>query len=194
MLALRTASPASHSLLNSPSSPSHASTPSSCTPNILPCRIHHDGPTKVTKRYWAPTTNTEADGNKTRESRFRGRRLRGRVVKIPQGYEGVVAEKTGKELHEGANGGDGREDDLRGIAGLETEDEDDGEGDVDCGMGEKEEISAGILEEKATFNEIVVWGHDELPEKGDVFVKGVEEWIAFSEAMHGNTVPGEKEP
>lgn len=27
-----------------------------CTVNILPCRIHHDGPTKVTKRYWSPST------------------------------------------------------------------------------------------------------------------------------------------
>src|ERR1700742_4530947 len=26
----------------------------SCTANVLPCRIHHDGRTKVTKRYWSP--------------------------------------------------------------------------------------------------------------------------------------------
>jgi len=28
--------------------------PDKCSVNVLPCRIHHDGPTKVTKRYWAP--------------------------------------------------------------------------------------------------------------------------------------------
>ena len=22
--------------------------------NVLPCRLHYDGPTKVTKRYWSP--------------------------------------------------------------------------------------------------------------------------------------------
>ena len=31
----------------------------SCTPNIFPCRIHHDGPVNASERYWAPTT---ADG------------------------------------------------------------------------------------------------------------------------------------
>jgi ribonuclease H2 subunit C len=36
----------------------------------------------------------------------------------------------------------------------------------------------------ATFDEIVVWGHDQLPAADDTFVKGVEEWIAFAEAIH----------
>ncbi len=25
-----------------------------CTPNLLPCCIHHDGPANVTRRYWNP--------------------------------------------------------------------------------------------------------------------------------------------
>lgn len=25
-----------------------------CTPNILPCRINHNGPVNASKRYWAP--------------------------------------------------------------------------------------------------------------------------------------------
>lgn len=95
-----------------------------------------------------------------------------------------MAEKTDKDLQERLNSTIGREEDLRGIAGLESEDEDDLDGSTDRGMGEKEEASsAKILEEKATFDEIVIWGHDELPEKGDIFVKGVEEWIAFAEAV-----------
>ena len=25
-----------------------------CTPNLLPCRVHHDGPVEASTRYWAP--------------------------------------------------------------------------------------------------------------------------------------------
>ena len=28
-----------------------------CTPNILPCRIHRDGPVNASPRYWAPETS-----------------------------------------------------------------------------------------------------------------------------------------
>ena len=26
-----------------------------CTPNVLPCRINHNGPVDASKRYWNPT-------------------------------------------------------------------------------------------------------------------------------------------
>lgn len=41
-----------------------------------------------------------------------------------------------------------------------------------------------VLEEVATFDEIMVWGHEHVPGEDDVFVRGVQEWIAFAEAMH----------
>lgn len=28
-----------------------------CTPNILPCRIHHDGPVDSFQRYWTPVAD-----------------------------------------------------------------------------------------------------------------------------------------
>ena len=40
-----------------------------------------------------------------------------------------------------------------------------------------------LMEEKGTFQEIVVWRHEAVPEEGDVYVKGMEEWIAFAEAV-----------
>lgn len=40
-----------------------------------------------------------------------------------------------------------------------------------------------LLKEKAQFDEITVWGHDRLPAADDTFVKGIEEWIAFAEAV-----------
>jgi ribonuclease H2 subunit C len=41
-----------------------------------------------------------------------------------------------------------------------------------------------VIESTAQFNEIVVWGHDQTPDKDDAFVKGVEEWLAFANAIH----------
>jgi ribonuclease H2 subunit C len=41
-----------------------------------------------------------------------------------------------------------------------------------------------VVESTAQFNEIVVWGHDQIPDKDDAFVKGVEEWLAFANAIH----------
>ena len=57
------------------------------------------------------------------------------------------------------------------------EDEDDDE-------DEKPE-SVGVLDTAATFDELLVWGHELVPTADDPFVKGVEEWIAFAEAVSG---------
>ncbi|KAI9851845.1 MAG: hypothetical protein M1838_002561 [Thelocarpon superellum] len=42
-----------------------------------------------------------------------------------------------------------------------------------------------ILQEDATFDEIVVWGHEMMPEEtSDPYVKGMTEWISFAAQMH----------
>jgi ribonuclease H2 subunit C len=41
-----------------------------------------------------------------------------------------------------------------------------------------------ILEAVGTFDEFTVWGHDQIPAADDTFVKGIEEWVAFAEAIH----------
>lgn len=46
-----------------------------------------------------------------------------------------------------------------------------------------------VLDELSSFDEVVVWGHDQLPALDDPFVKGVEEWIAFAEALHWSKAP-----
>ena len=48
-----------------------------------------------------------------------------------------------------------------------------------------------ILEQASTFEEIMVWGHDQLPAPDDPFVKGLEEWIGFAEAI--NSQPASEE-
>ena len=39
------------------------------------------------------------------------------------------------------------------------------------------------LKAEASFDSITVWGHDRLPTGDDNFVKGIEEWITFAEAV-----------
>ena len=63
----------------------------------------------------------------------------------------------------------------------DVEDEDEEEDDIE---------PTKILEEVATFDDILVWGHEQVPGEEDVFVRGVQEWLTFAEAMH--TVEGKK--
>jgi hypothetical protein len=62
----------------------------------------------------------------------------------------------------------------------------DGEDSVYAEMEDDEgkEEKAKILREVAGFDEIVIWGHEAVPEADDHFVRGVEEWIGFAETMH----------
>ncbi|KAL4998160.1 ribonuclease H2 non-catalytic subunit-domain-containing protein [Aspergillus recurvatus] len=131
-----------------------------CTPNILPCRIHHDGPVESLNRYWTPTT----DEKDVQTAYFRGRRLRGRRVQIPEGYKGVVVAYTDREMPTATD---------REIVSESERNE-----------------PVKVLEKQATFGDYVVWGHEVIPAADDSFVKGVEEWVKFAEVMH--TGDGEK--
>ena len=57
---------------------------SKVTPNVLPCRINHNGSADLSKRHW----NVEVDAKGTRTAYFRGRKLAGAHVSVPKGYEG----------------------------------------------------------------------------------------------------------
>lgn len=86
---------------------------------------------------------------------------------MPEGYRGVVVREGEEEAEKVGKGGP-----------IEKETE---EGDE--GMEEDEEEEVKTLDDVAKFEELVVWGHETVPEDDDVFVKGVEEWIRFAEAV-----------
>ena len=140
------------------------------TPNILPCSIKHNGAVETHARYWSPAGAD--DGSAT--AYFRGRKLRGRHVKVSEGYQGVVLERTEKLVPQKRP----TEEHLR----LEEE----VDGDVEMEMEKQVEVK--MMERKAGFEEILVWGHEMAPEDDDVYVKGVQEWIAFAEAVRFNTL------
>lgn len=102
-------------------------------------------------------------------------------MKIPLGYEGIVAEKTTQTLSRDELKSLGKKYDWRGNPGQDDVDVEEDEG---ADEGDEElESPTGILDEKARFEEIVVWSHDEIAEKTDAFVKGLEEWVSFAQAV-----------
>ncbi|KAL8769951.1 MAG: hypothetical protein Q9209_004198 [Squamulea sp. 1 TL-2023] len=138
-------------------------TPRECTPNLLPCRIHHDGPVNATRRYWDP--QHDKDGNL--EAYFRGRKLKGREVKLPEGYKGVVVREEAKEDNT-------QRKNVKRMSRQQLQDEDADEDD-------EEEVK--VLEEVAGFKDFIVWGHEAVADGDDAYIKGVEEWIKFAEAV-----------
>ncbi|KLJ12032.1 hypothetical protein EMPG_12867 [Blastomyces silverae] len=153
---------------------------SSITPNILPCRIHHDGPVEISTRYWNPIVDESNPDTAT--AYFRGRRLRGRRVVIPEGYEGVLA-STDSGLQPAATleSGTKKNDQGRSHRDFDLEDDDD---DDDDDNDEDYWKSFAIVEKQGSFSDFMVWDHEKLPAADDPFVKGVSEWIRFAEAMH----------
>lgn len=131
-------------------------TPDFCIVNILPCRINHDGITKVTKRHWV--ASSEADGTKT--AHFRGRRLRGRRIALPDQYRGIVLKATNKII-------------IEPSPMVSEEDEESEMPDP-----------IKIVDEVSSIQDMVIWGHDQVPASDNTFVRGVEEWITFAEAIH----------
>ena len=139
--------------------------------------------------------NPSSDGNKT--AYFRGRKLRSRIVKVPAGYEGhflsfpnmafmqaadnspgIIATSTGRTLPKETPTSRRVEPDDSDLEELDPEEA-------------SEPVK--ILESAATFDEVTIWGHDQVPAADDPFAKGVEEWIAFAESIHSRP-PAEEGP
>lgn len=92
---------------------------------------------------------------------FRGRKLKGKDLKIGRDYRGLLVKD------------DGRTKDLnkQPRTGSVKDDEDE----------EVEEVKD--LHEVGSFDNIILWGHEELVEVDDAFVKGLGEWIGFAEIV-----------
>lgn len=89
---------------------------------------------------------------------------------VPEGYQGVVLSKTDKSLPPKPP----TAEELRRM----EEGEDD---EMDMEIEKAADVKT--MEQMYSFDEIVVWGHEVLPEDDDVYVKGVGEWVKFAEAV-----------
>jgi len=104
-----------------------------------------------------------ADGKP--EAYFRGRKLKGKEIKVPDGYQGVIVKDAGKQKNAANSMGD------RARAIYEDNEDEEKEDDID------------VLEEVSSFSGIMIWGHETIAENDDAFVKGMGEWISFAEAV-----------
>jgi ribonuclease H2 subunit C len=153
------------SLLISRKSP--ASSSPKCALNVLPCQIDHTGPVDASSRYWQPSV--DPGNGETCTSYFRGRRLRGREIMIPRGYEGVVLKKT---------------DRSEVLAEDMPVDDRDEENHMPVKEGEEAREVLQVVEHVAGFNSITVWNHEILSDQlEDVYVRGVSEWTALAGAV-----------
>lgn len=100
---------------------------------------------------------------------LRGRHLHGTSQPLPQGYTGAVLSVTDKQLQQSRPKPQAIEDD-----------EDGGENAV-----EEQDVEVYIAEQVGEFDEFIVWGHGgQVDGAQDGYVRGMKEWITFSESMH----------
>lgn len=136
-----------------------------------------------------PQTNilNPKDGN-LKIAYFRGRKLHGKTLPLPEGYKGVIASKVLHPSQQNQNQNQKprlahemsfvmEEDNEPEVIDLEAE--------AGSGGQEPELQVDGAMEVQAEFEEVVVWGHEHLADAGgDAYVRGVEEWVGFAERVH----------
>ncbi|PON74451.1 Ribonuclease H2, subunit C [Trema orientale] len=63
--------------------------------HLLPCSIKFDGPSSVSDYFKPKSTGMEVEGLRLEEAHFRGRKLQGTTLSLPEGYSGFVLGKKG---------------------------------------------------------------------------------------------------
>ncbi|KAL1955296.1 hypothetical protein VTO42DRAFT_8828 [Malbranchea cinnamomea] len=153
------------------------------TPNILPCRIQHDGPVPVSRRYWNPIQD---EGNEDQATAyFRGRKLRGTRVRIPEGYCGLIATTSTTKLQK-QSVQTNRQISMPPIDVAESNWVVDDQEEEEDKYDEEQESETTLLDTHGKFTHIQIWKHEKLPGPDDVFAKGLNEWIRFAETIHSD--------
>ncbi|GJN70620.1 ribonuclease H2 non-catalytic subunit [Purpureocillium lilacinum] len=141
-----------------------ASRSTKAVPNLLPCRIHHNGSVDPVASYWNPE---RAEGSAS-VAYFRGRKLKGTAVSVPNDFEGVVVER--KQLQDKAAPSDPQ------VQGHNVEDAD---ADV---------TDEGVMRVTAEFDEVAVWSHEvAVDSESDPYIRSIEEWLHVSEQIHSHS-------
>lgn len=98
-----------------------------------------------------------SDGTST--AYFRGRKLQGKTVKLPEGYRGVIA------IAPAAEEPPRRPEEVE-VVDLEPE------------------MPVATLQAQAAFDELVVWRHEAAVDAAaDPYLRGVEEWLALADKV-----------
>jgi ribonuclease H2 subunit C len=148
----------------------HPSSPQKTTPNLLPTRIHHNGPVNSVARYWAPST----DDKGTQHVHFRGRHLHGTSIPLPSTHAGAVLHVTDEIAPKTT---------IQSSSTKAQQQDDDQDDDDDGDMGEEVEVK--VAKQIGSFDEIVIWEHGgTVDAERDGFVRGLGEWVEWAGRMH----------
>ncbi|OAA57828.1 Ribonuclease H2, subunit C [Cordyceps fumosorosea ARSEF 2679] len=132
------------------------------TANLLPCHIHHNGSIDPVSAYWKPTDSTD----NSKEAYFRGRKLKGKPLPLPQGYRGLIVERN--------------PDKLKKETLLSSDDQDTNDDEV------VPMETVGTMRVTGEFDEMVIWSHESMAAAAaDPYVRSVEEWLKVSDKIHG---------
>ncbi|KAB8342700.1 hypothetical protein FH972_022300 [Carpinus fangiana] len=141
------------------------------TLNALPSRIMHDGPVELAPRHWTPTmmtlpTTEDHNGaqGQIQTSYFRGRKLLGKEMPIPDTHHGAVLRVTEKTVRDTSLRDQAMQDleSRRGDMDAQDYDEEVEELRAAAARGELEE-EIGVMETVGNFDGIVMWGHETVP-------------------------------
>ncbi|KAJ0016414.1 hypothetical protein Pint_11642 [Pistacia integerrima] len=144
----------------------------------LPCCIKYDGPCPVSHYFRPKSTGIEVDGLKVEEAHFRGRKLQGVTISLPDGYSVIACFSfcvcyvatlshmrfkfhkwpipwlcSGKEKYWQEK------------------------------VSDTSEENSTCWETNARFDKLTYWNHDTCPTKDDVFLRSFH-WFTVSEALH----------
>lgn len=149
--------------------------------NALPCKLHYNGPVDAATRF-KPQENSEG----VPTAYFRGRKLLGRKVQLPEGYEGWFGRHldfcvfTNAHLGHVLKKTDRKHPKEEPESSLQQEDANMSED----GSEDDRPDEIGVVESVASFDGVTVWGHGSAPATEDEpYARGVEEWIAFAQAV-----------
>jgi ribonuclease H2 subunit C len=146
--------------------------------HVLPCHIAHDGPAKVAAHF---KPRVDSDDASLSTATFRGRKLRGRKVVLPENYRGILT--LMRLLIEGfvLQPVDPLVDTGHGDYGAVEDDEEDDE----------EGVKKVTWESTEAFDGLTVWEHHGLPdEKQDHWIRAVQEWVVMANAVCGYSSAG----
>ncbi|XP_024359456.1 uncharacterized protein [Physcomitrium patens] len=123
--------------------------------HLLPCGTNYTGPAPVEDYFKIKAAGSNEDGIVMEEAAFRGRKLMGSRLPLPEGFCGFV---------------------LKKVIGSNNEN-----GKIKVKSLEKDGFD--VWKADAMFGEFSYWNHDTLPTKDDS-IRSVMEWLPVSAALH----------
>ncbi|RDA92194.1 hypothetical protein CP533_5614 [Ophiocordyceps camponoti-saundersi (nom. inval.)] len=129
-------------------------------PNLLPCRVHHTGPVDPIAGLKLGASREEIHTSQV--AYFRGRKLHGRSVAVPDNYQGVVVQRDKEKERKPSEGGEDEE--------------------------QRAQVKTETLEVKARFDEVLVWTMEASTSTDtttDEYVRGMEEWLLVADKNIG---------